>query len=173
MKEAAVSRGRSFGYGIALWAGLVLVVFLSRVAFWPWPQMKLMAAVVFFIAAKYGRKMGVSSAVAGMLASSFVFGWGSWVFGQCLGIVAVAFVGSLFTVRSAPIYAAFASFCAVMLGYGPINDLLSSWMYGADISAIFASLFSGFGFNLIFGLVTAGCVAVFWEVWACFSKDAE
>ena len=145
---------------LVLLACMSALAVASRAAFYAFPTVKPMCAIVIITAVCFGAQTGFMCGVISMFASNFIFGQGMWTPFQMLGMGAVGLIaGFIFCGRKIRENRFVLAAVGGVLGfavYGIIVDLGSVLMMTTDFSIkqIAAVYASGFAYNVSHGVTT-------------------
>lgn len=158
---ASFERRRPSARELVLLACMSALAVASRAAFYAFPTVKPMCAIVIITAVCFGAQTGFICGALSMFASNFIFGQGMWTPFQMLGMGAVGLIAGLIfcgrKIREKRIILAVAGGLLSFAVYGLIVDIGSVLMMSTDfslkqIAAIYAS---GLTFNVSHGVTTA------------------
>lgn len=161
---------------IAVLSALAIVL---RYAFGAFPNVKPITAIFLVATIFYGLWEGMLIMMVTMLVTSFVLGFGPWVFGQLLAYSLILF---LWKCLCYPLLKIFEDgkvsqmiFQSVLAGvmamlYGLIIDSYSALIFG---SAIWPMLISGFYFNVAHALSTIAFYPFIFSIFRRFATNEK
>ncbi|MCH5252539.1 MAG: ECF transporter S component [Lachnospiraceae bacterium] len=148
---------------LAMIAALCAMAIVFRIAFFFFPQIKPMAAIVIIAGAAFGAETGFITGAVSAFVSNFYFGQGSWTPFQmfALGLIGF-FAGLLFRKRKSRLAVMMYGFFSVIILYGGIVDLNTLFFMAKEPTPLIVAgvYLSALPFNVLFGITTS--LFLFW-----------
>lgn len=156
-----VEAARHSARAVALASALSALAVAGRAAFFLFPQMKPMLAIVILSGVALGPQAGFFVGALSAFCSNFLFGQGPWTpfqmlaFGLSGFLAGALYFGGPLQAKKGSL-ALFGALCAVFLCGGILNFYsLVSFMPSFDMAAVLAVYGSGLPFDLSHGAATA------------------
>ena len=151
---------------LVITSSVIAIAVASRAAFFYLPNVKPMCAILIISAVSFGSEFGFTCGALSMLLSNFIYGQGMWTPFQMLAMGITVFICALifrtFRIKNRLLLGIISGVLCFAL-YGMIVDLSSVFMMVSDynLKSILSIYASGIPFNVIHGLTTGICVALF------------
>lgn len=154
---------------IMLVAVLVTITVLSRAVFFMIPFFKPILAFVIISGIGLGARTGLLVGTLSAFISNFMFGQGPWTVWQMLALGLCGFLAGLIFSRRYDegklhtVLVCIFGFIAAVVVYGGIMDTYTALLYMGNMTkqSFFAIYLSGLPVNLILGICTVLCLALF------------
>lgn len=144
---------------LTILAVMCSIAIVSRIAFYTFPQIKPMTAVIIITGISLGAESGFIIGALTAFVSNFYFGQGSWTPFQMFALGTVGFFAGLVfkKIPAGKISISIYGLLSTVILYGGIVDINTVFLWAGENTwnSILAVYGAGLGFNLLHGICTA------------------